>query len=75
MGHGCILARPKVVDSPAECWPDIKILNELGKSLTPAEYWFDDYDELLETLLAPSSLNFAQFAEQGYLKGADQFHK
>jgi anaerobic selenocysteine-containing dehydrogenase len=75
LGHGCILARPKVVDSPEECWPDIKILNELGKSLTPAKYWFEDYNEILETLLAPSGIDFAQFAEQGHLKGPDQFNK
>ena len=38
LGHGYILARPKVVDPPHECWPDIKILNELGKALTSEEY-------------------------------------
>ena len=75
LGHGYILARPKVVDSPKECWPDIKILNELGKSLSPAEYWYEDYNDILETLLAPSGLDFSQFAEQGYLKGPDQFKK
>ena len=36
LGHGYILARPKVVDPPEECWPDMKILNELGKLITPA---------------------------------------
>lgn len=32
LGHGYILARPKLVDPPRQCWPDIKILNELGKA-------------------------------------------
>jgi anaerobic selenocysteine-containing dehydrogenase len=75
LGHGCILARPKVVDPPEECWPDIKILNELGKSLTPAEYWYKDHNEILEALLAPSGMNFTQFADRGHLKGPDQFNK
>ncbi|MEE4601835.1 MAG: molybdopterin-dependent oxidoreductase [Desulfobacteraceae bacterium] len=75
LGHGYILARPKIVDAPEECWPDIKILNELGKSLCPAAHWYEDYNDILETLLAPSGLDFGQFAEQGYLKGSDQFKK
>ncbi|MEX1328695.1 MAG: molybdopterin-dependent oxidoreductase, partial [Desulfobacterales bacterium] len=75
LGHGYILARPKIVDAPEECWPDIKILNELGKSLCPAAHWYEDYNDILETLLAPSGLDFSQFAEQGYLKGSDQFKK
>lgn len=75
LGHGIILARPKLVDPPAECWPDIKILNELGKALTPDQYWHDDYDNFLDALLAPAGLDFKRFAERGYLKGADQFKK
>lgn len=35
LGHGYILARPRVVEPPKVCWSDIKILNELGKTLTP----------------------------------------
>ena len=31
IGHGYILARPKIVDPPASCRSDIQILNELGK--------------------------------------------
>ncbi len=75
LGHGFILARPKVVNPPGQCWPDIKILNELGKLLTPKEYWFDEYDELLDVLLAPAGLDFSLFAERGLLKGPDRFKK
>lgn len=75
LGHGLILARPKVVDPPAECWPDIKILNELGKALTPGQYWYEDYRGLLDSLLAPAGLDFKQFAERGILRGTDQFKK
>jgi len=75
LGHGYILARPKVVDPPDECWSDIRILNALGRAMTPGEYWFDEPDDLLETLLKPSGLSYSQFAEQGYLKGEYSFRK
>ncbi|MDD5205542.1 MAG: molybdopterin-dependent oxidoreductase [Desulfobacterales bacterium] len=75
LGHGYILARPKVVDPPEECWPDIRIINELGKLISPPGYWFDSHEDLLEEVLKPSGLNFAAFAEKGYLKGPDRFRK
>jgi anaerobic selenocysteine-containing dehydrogenase len=75
LGHGYILARPKVVDPPDECWPDIKILNELGKAMTSEEYWYDDYNQLLEEVLQPAGLTFNEFAERSYLKGSDRFKK
>ena len=73
LGHGYILARPKIVDPPKECWPDMKILNELGKLISPKEYWHDDYNEFLDDVLKPSGLTYSQFAEKGYLKGPDRF--
>jgi anaerobic selenocysteine-containing dehydrogenase len=75
LGHGYILARPKVVDPPEECWPEIKILNELGKRFTPAEYWYTDYNDFIEDILRPTGMSFKQFAEQGYLKGPEQYKK
>ncbi len=75
LGHGYILARPKVVDPPEGCWPDMKILNELGKSLTSEEYWCDDYEDFLKAILAPSGLDYSQFVQKGYLKGEDIFKK
>ena len=75
LGHGYILARPKLVDPPKECWPEIKIINELGKRLTPSEYWYRDYNDFIEDILRPTGMNFKQFAEQGYLKGAEQYKK
>ena len=75
LGHGYILARPKVVDPPEGCWPDIKILNELGKALTSDQYWYDDYEKLLDEVLEPSGLSYPQFVAQGYLKGGEQFQK
>lgn len=74
IGHGMILARPKVVDPPEECWPDIKIMNELGKRVSPPEYWHDDFETFLDDVLRPSGLTYREFAEKGVLKGPDRFH-
>jgi len=73
IGHGLILARPKIVDPPEECWPDMKIINELGKRISPPELWHNDFEEFLEDLLRPSGLTYREFVEKGYLKGPDQF--
>lgn len=73
IGHGYILARPAVVDPPEECWPDPMIINELGKRMTDATLWHDDWRQFLEDLLAPSGLTYGQFCERGYLKGPDRF--
>lgn len=73
IGHGYILARPKIVDPPPECWPDIKIMNELGKLISPPELWHEDYHNFLEDVLKPAGITYDQFAEKGYLKGPDRF--
>jgi anaerobic selenocysteine-containing dehydrogenase len=75
LGHGYILARPKVVEPPGECWPDLKILNELGRAMTPPELWFEKSDDLLELALKPMGLNYKQFCEKGYLNGEEKFKK
>ena len=73
IGHGMVLARPKIVEPPPECWPDMKIMNELGKLVSSPELWKEDHEEFLADLLQPSGLTYAQFCEKGYLKGPDRF--
>ncbi|MDY6880712.1 MAG: molybdopterin-dependent oxidoreductase [Thermodesulfobacteriota bacterium] len=75
VGHNYILARPKIVDPPGECWPDTKILNELGKSLTPKEYWYDNYEDLLDEVVRPSGINYSQLVAQGHLCAEQNFRK
>ncbi|HSM73588.1 MAG TPA: molybdopterin-dependent oxidoreductase [Desulfobacterales bacterium] len=75
LGHGIILARPKVVDPPPECWSDLKILNELGKRTTQPEHWYDDPSGFLEMLLQPAGLTYREFVAKGYLTGPERFHK
>ena len=75
LGHGYILARPKVVKPPPKCWPDIKILNELGKAMTSGEYWHENWEDHLEAVTAPAGLSYRQFVEKSYLKGKNRFKK
>jgi anaerobic selenocysteine-containing dehydrogenase len=75
LGHGIVLARKKIVDPPHRCWPDVRIINELGKRLSRPEYWFDDEDAMMEAVLKPSGLTFDAFCRKGYLKGAEMFRK
>ena len=73
IGHGIIFARPKIVDPPEECWPDMKIMNELGKRISPPQHWHDDHETFLEDLLKPAGLTYREFVSRGYLKGPDRF--
>ena len=61
LGHGIIVARLKIVEPPEQYWPDIKILNELGKAMTDPTLWFDDYEEILDLVLKPSGLRYKEF--------------
>ena len=72
--HGYILARPKAVEPRDECWPDLKILNEWGKRMGLAEYFWADCDEILEEILAPSGLTYTEFVSQGVLRGPKKYY-
>ncbi len=75
IGHGMILARPKLVEPPPECWPDMKIMNELGKRVSDPQYWHDDFEEFLEAVVRPAGLTYREFVARGYLKGPDRFRQ
>ena len=75
LGHGYVLARPKAVDPPPECRPDVDILVELGRRLTDPAEWPETGAGLLEELLAPAGMDFEGFAAAGYLKGPERYRK
>lgn len=75
LGHGIVLARPKAVEPPGECRPDVMILNALGKKLCGPDLWSDHWRDLLDAVLAPSGMRFEDFARKGYLKGPERFEK
>ncbi len=67
--HGFILARPKIVEPLEECWPDSKIMNELGKRLGYAKYFWNNMRECLDEILRPSGMTYDDFKTLGILKG------
>jgi anaerobic selenocysteine-containing dehydrogenase len=67
--HGFILARSKVVEPLGECWSDSKILNELGKRLGLAQYFWNDLGECLDDVLKPAAMTYDDFKNIGMLKG------
>lgn len=67
--HGFILARPKIVEPLEECWPDSKILNELGKRLGYDPYFWNDMRECLDEILKPARMTYDDFKCIGILKG------
>ncbi len=67
--HGFVLARPKVVDPLGECWPDSKILNELGKRLGLEHSFWKDMRDCLDEILKPSGITYEEFKKIGILKG------
>jgi anaerobic selenocysteine-containing dehydrogenase len=73
LGHGFIVARPKIVEPPAACRSDMQILSDLGRRLSPPKLWHDDAERFLDDVLGPSGLSYAEFAEKGYLKGPERF--
>ena len=67
--HGFILARPKVVDPPEECWPDLKILNEFGKKLGHENSFWPDLRACLDDVLKPAGMTYEDLKSKGMLKG------
>jgi anaerobic selenocysteine-containing dehydrogenase len=67
--NGYILARPKIVEPRDECWPDSKILNELGKRLGYGHYFWDDLRGCLDEILKPAGMTYDDFKSIGILKG------
>jgi anaerobic selenocysteine-containing dehydrogenase len=72
--HGYILARPQLVEARGECWSDLKILNAFGKRLGYGEYFWNEVDEVLEYVLGPSGMTYADLAAQGVLRGRQTPH-
>ena len=67
--HGFILARPKIVEPIGDCWSDSKILNELGKRLGVAQYFWSNMRECLDEILKPAGMTYDDFKNIGILKG------
>jgi anaerobic selenocysteine-containing dehydrogenase len=74
LAHGFLLARPKVVDPPGDARPLSWILNQLGRRLTSHDLWWDNEGRMLDDLLAPAGLTYANLAQKGILRGRVRYH-
>jgi anaerobic selenocysteine-containing dehydrogenase len=72
---GEIRAYPKLVDPPGEAWPDAKWMNELAKRVGLRQYFWDDWSECLDEILAPSGLTWEQFTEKRILHATKEYRK
>jgi len=73
--HGYILARPGIVEPQGECWSDMKIINELAKQLGLEQFFWEDIQECLEEIVAPSGLDYKEFCQKGMIKGDMEYYK
>ncbi|MCL0041283.1 hypothetical protein M1N08_00840 [Dehalococcoidia bacterium] len=46
--EGTIFAYPQIVEPPDECWPDIKIINQLARRLGLEEHFWPDELQALD---------------------------
>ncbi|BEQ16455.1 molybdopterin-containing oxidoreductase family protein [Desulfoferula mesophila] len=75
IGHGYILARPRVVAPPEECRPPLQICCDLGRRLAGEELWPVDYHALLDMVLEPSGIGWQEFMAMGHLEGPHKYRK
>lgn len=75
LAHGYVLARPKILAPQGECRSDMEIINELAKRLGLGQYFWDDIQQCLEEIVAPSGLDYEQFRRQGILEGGKNYYK
>ncbi len=71
---GHIVARPKLVDPPGECRPDIQWINLLGEKMGLEGFWDtprDAFDEILE----PAGLSYTELVENGPVWAEHRYRK
>ena len=64
---GRILGRPKIVEPPAECRSDVRIINELALKLKLGDPFWKDEVECINDILKPSGLSFNDLKKQGWM--------
>ena len=72
---GFILAYPKIVEPPGECWSDAKMINELAKKLGLEGHFWANEKESLDFILKPSGLTFEEFKKKRVLQVEKGYRK
>ena len=61
---GHIVARPKLVEPPGECKPDIQWMNLIAKEMKLEGFW-DSPKEAFDEILEPAGMSFDELVESG----------
>ena len=71
---GHIVARPKIIDPPGECRPDIQWMNLIAKELGLEGFW-DGPREAFDEILEPAGLTYQELVEKGAVWGPLKYRK
>ena len=75
LGHGLLLARPQVVEPPRQCLSDLEMINRLGPRISQPDLWFEHSEQMLDHLLAPTGMDYADLCREGVLRGENRSRK
>lgn len=75
LGHGLVLARPQVVQPPQQCLSDLEIINRLGQRISRPDLWFEGSEQMLDHLLAPAGMDYAELCLKDVLRGENRSRK
>ncbi len=73
--HSSLIQMQRKVVEIGECWPDYRIINRLAEKLGLHEYFGDDEEQFLDTLLEPGGLTFSEFKKLGTLPCVKEYRK
>jgi len=71
---GHIVARPKIIDPPGDCRPDIQWMNLIAKELGLAGFW-DSPREAFDEILEPAGLTYQELVENGPVWAPQRYRK
>ncbi len=71
---GHIVARPKIIEPPGECKPDIQWINQLAKKMELEGFW-DTPKEAFDEILEPSGYSFEELVEHGPVWAPHRYRK
>jgi len=57
-----------------ECWPDLKILNEMAKGMDVGKLFWENEGDLLDVILKPMGINFDEFRQRGAVSGDKEYY-
>jgi anaerobic selenocysteine-containing dehydrogenase len=72
--HGYILPRRKVIEV-GECRSDHEMLNDLAHRIGQGEYWWDNFEQALDSILKPMGITWNDFKEMNYVRGEVKHYK